>query len=189
MTVSNDQFDTLRRLVEQLGQAHVQSRSQHDQEMLELRQLQTSNAQSIAALTNQVATVSSQHDQEMSELRQLQASNAQSIAALTNQVMTTRSQHDQEMSELRQLQTSNARAIEALTDRVSQVSSQVAGLSSGIDASFRTIESLHRVMESLEISQIEARQQQQIAQQQHQAQMTRLGQTLDLLVTRYPQAD
>ncbi len=168
MTVSFDQFDTLRRLVEQLGAAQLQGRAQHDREMTELRQLQASSK--------------AEHDQGVSEIRQLQSSNGRAIEALT-------SKHDQEVGEIRQLQASNAKAIEALTDRVSDVGRQVSELSVGVDAAFRTIESMHRMTESLELVQIEMRQNQEESRRQHQEQMERLGRTLDLLMTRYPTQD
>ncbi len=140
MTVSNDPFDRLHRIVEQLAEAQFQGKTQHDQEMIELRQLQVSNARAIEAGKNQ---------------------------------------HDHEMSEIRQLQASNAKAIEALGSRVTEVAGQVAEVSSGVDAAFRTIESMNRVAESLETTQIEMR-------QQHHEQMDRLGNVLELLLTRYP---
>jgi chromosome segregation ATPase len=142
------------------------------QEMAELRRIQAANAQ--------------QHQQEMTELRQLQANSA--------------TQHQQEMIELRQLQASNARAIEAnstaiaenrafmgtLGQRVDQISQQVSELAVGVDACIRTITSMNQVMETLEISRNDMLAQQQQSQQQHQAQMERIGRVLELLVTRYP---
>jgi hypothetical protein len=129
MTVSNDQFDTLRRLVEQLADAQFRGKEQHDREMIELRQLQSSNARAIEA-------------------------NSAGFAE-------------------------NRAAIAALGQRVDQVTQQVAELSGGVDAAFRTIASMHRVTESLEIVQIEMK-------EQHQAQMERLGNVLELLLTRPP---
>jgi chromosome segregation ATPase len=143
MTVSNDQFDRLERLVEQLAEAQFQGKMQHDQEMIELRQLQASNARAIEA-----------NSAGISENRVV-------IAAIGQRV----DQVSQQVSELGQ--------------RVDQVTQQVSELSGGVDAAFRTIESMNRVAESLETTQIEMR-------QQHHAQMDRLGNVLELLLTRYP---
>jgi chromosome segregation ATPase len=129
MTVTNDQFDTLRRLVEQLAEAQVRSKQQHDQEMVELRQLQASNARAIEANSTGIAE--------------------------------------------------NKSAIVEIGQRVDQVSQQVSELSGGVDACIRTIDSMNRVMESLETTQIEMR-------QQHSQQMDRLGNILEMLLTRLP---
>jgi chromosome segregation ATPase len=136
MTVSNDQFDTLRRLVEQLADAQFRGKEQHDREMIELRQLQSSNARAIEANSAGFAE------------------NRAAIAAL-------------------------GQRLDQVGQRVDQVTQQVAELSGGVDAAFRTIESMHRVTESLEIVQIEMK-------EQHQAQMERLGNVLELLLTRPP---
>ncbi len=115
------------------------------------------------------------------------------IEQLAEEHLRSRQQHDEEMTELRQLQASNARAIEAnstgiaenratiaaVAQRVDQVSQQVSELSGGVDACFRAVESMHRVMESLETTQVEMR-------QQHGQQMDRLGNILELMLTRYP---
>jgi chromosome segregation ATPase len=136
MTVSNDQFDRLQRLVEQLAEAQFQGKTQHDQEMIELRQLQASNARAIAANSAGISE------------------NRVAIAAL-------------------------GQRMDQVTQQVNQVTQQVSELSGGVDAAFRTIESMNRVAESLETTQIEMR-------QQHHAQMDRLGNVLELLLTRYP---
>lgn len=136
MTVSNDQFDRLERLVEQLAEAQFQGKMQHDQEMIELRQLQASNARAIEA-----------NSAGISENRVV-------IAAIGQRV-------------------------DQVTQQVNQVTQQVSELSGGVDAAFRTIESMNRVAESLETTQIEMR-------QQHHEQMDRLGNVLELLLTRYP---
>jgi chromosome segregation ATPase len=136
MTVSNDQFDRLERLVEQLAEAQFQGKMQHDQEMIELRQLQASNARAIEANSAGISE------------------NRVAIAAIGQRV-------------------------DQVTQQVNQVTQQVSELSGGVDAAFRTIESMNRVAESLETTQIEMR-------QQHHAQMDRLGNVLELLLTRYP---
>jgi chromosome segregation ATPase len=143
MTVSNDPFDRLERLVEQLAEAQFQGKMQHDQEMIELRQLQASNARAIEANSAGISE------------------NRVAIAAIGQRV----DQVSQQVSELGQ--------------RVDQVTQQVSELSGGVDAAFRTIESMNRVAESLETTQIEMR-------QQHHEQMDRLGNVLELLLTRYP---
>jgi phage host-nuclease inhibitor protein Gam len=94
--------------------------------------------------------------------------------------------HDLEVAEIRQLQASNARSLEALTNRVSEVSTQVAEVSSGVDACIRTIGSMNQVMERLEIAQNKMREEAIASQQKHDEQMERLGQVLDVLITRYP---
>jgi chromosome segregation ATPase len=136
MTVSNDQFDRLERLVEQLAEAQFQGKMQHDQEMIELRQLQASNARAIEANSAGISE------------------NRVAIAAIGQRV-------------------------DQVTQQVNQVTQQVSELSGGVDAAFRTIESMNRVAESLETTQIEMR-------QQHHQQMDRLGNVLELLLTRYP---
>jgi septal ring factor EnvC (AmiA/AmiB activator) len=136
MTVSNDQFDRLERLVEQLAEAQFQGKMQHDQEMIELRQLQASNARAIEANSAGISE------------------NRVAIAAIGQRV-------------------------DQVTQQVNQVTQQVSELSGGVDAAFRTIESMNRVAESLETTQIEMR-------QQHHEQMDRLGNVLELLLTRYP---
>jgi chromosome segregation ATPase len=129
MTATNDRLDRVERLIEQMGEMNAQSKQQHDQEILELRQLQASNARAIEA-------------------------NSAGIAE-------------------------NRVAILAIGQRVDQVSQQVAELSSGVDACIRTIGSMHQVMESLETTQNEMR-------QQHDQQMDRLGNILEVLITRPP---
>jgi chromosome segregation ATPase len=136
MTVSNNQFDRLQRLVEQLAEAQFQGKMQHDQEMIELRQLQASNARAIEANSAGISE------------------NRVAIAAIGQRV-------------------------DQVTQQVNQVTQQVSELSGGVDAAFRTIESMNRVAESLETTQIEMR-------QQHHEQMDRLGNVLELLLTRYP---
>jgi chromosome segregation ATPase len=136
MTVSNDQFDRLQRLVEQLAEAQFQGKTQHDQEMIELRQLQASNARAIEANSAGISE------------------NRVAIAAL-------------------------GQRMDQVTQQVNQVTQQVSDLSGGVDAAFRTIESMNRVAESLETTQIEMR-------QQHHEQMDRLGNVLELLLRRYP---
>jgi chromosome segregation ATPase len=136
MTVSNDQFDRLQRLVEQLAEAQFQGKTQHDREMIELRQLQASNARAIEANSAGISE------------------NRVAIAAL-------------------------GQRMDQVTQQVNQVTQQVSDLSGGVDAAFRTIESMNRVAESLETTQIEMR-------QQHHVQMDRLGNVLELLLTRYP---
>jgi septal ring factor EnvC (AmiA/AmiB activator) len=136
MTVSNNQFDRLERLVEQLAEAQFQGKMQHDQEMIELRQLQASNARAIEANSAGISE------------------NRVAIAAIGQRV-------------------------DQVTQQVNQVTQQVSELSGGVDAAFRTIESMNRVAESLETTQIEMR-------QQHHEQMDRLGNVLELLLTRYP---
>jgi hypothetical protein len=122
MTTTNDRLDRVERLIEQLAEENVRSRQRHDEEMIELRQLQASNARAIEANSTGIAE------------------NRATIAT---------------------------------------VGQQVAELSGGVDACFRTVESMSRVMESLETTQIEMR-------QQHGQQMDRLGNILELMLTRYP---
>jgi septal ring factor EnvC (AmiA/AmiB activator) len=136
MTVSNDQFDRLEWLVEQLAEAQFQGKMQHDQEMIELRQLEASNSRAIEANSAGISE------------------NRVAIAAIGQRV-------------------------DQVTQQVNQVTQQVSELSGGVDAAFRTIESMNRVAESLETTQIEMR-------QQHHEQMDRLGNVLELLLTRYP---
>lgn len=49
MTVTRDEFDSLRGIVEQIAITQAQGAQQHNQEMAELRQLQASNARAIEA--------------------------------------------------------------------------------------------------------------------------------------------
>ena len=129
MTTTNDRLDRVERLIEQLAEENVRSRQRHDEEMIELRQLQASNARAIEANSTGIAE--------------------------------------------------NRATIATVGQRVDQVTQQVSELSGGIDACFRTVESMSRVMESLETTQIEMR-------QQHGQQMDRLGNILELMLTRYP---
>jgi chromosome segregation ATPase len=129
MTTTNDRLDRVERLIEQLAEENVRSRQRHDEEMIELRQLQASNARAIEANSTGIAE--------------------------------------------------NRATIATVGQRVDQVTQQVSELSGGVDACFRTVESMSRVMESLETTQIEMR-------QQHGQQMDRLGNILELMLTRYP---
>jgi chromosome segregation ATPase len=75
MTATNDRLDRIERIVEQLGEMNAQSKRQHDQDMVELRQLQASNARAIEANSAGIA-----------ENRAGIAENRVAIAALTSRV-------------------------------------------------------------------------------------------------------
>ena len=100
-----DRLDRIESMLEQQALAHAESRAVHDREILEIRQLQTDNANAIKVLTEHQAQYAEQLRAEVTNLTEL-------IQVVTLQHRETIARIDIMQSEVRGLQVENRRIME-----------------------------------------------------------------------------